>query len=1606
VDETEATAILGTHWDWITDTYSPTVTTIASLHTFLTDNPLAEQWLANQRYPVALIRGLGYLDDGVKPADPTTHIYRVEALLPSGPEDIGTLSIRNDGVTPLPAPGTITATVVVSDALRTSPDWVLAQTNRKGHGQVFLSWDLPAEPWNCQEPPETWITSYDISRAGPVKPGDDPGALTYDLITDQPVVPMPNYDPFEPNRAYDPDSPLGSDPYNDTVAYDRIDYYYVDAAENLEVCNTYAYRVAPRDLLGQTAQWSRHDTATVPDLMPPDPPAVMTPEVDHLGGTVRINWQPVTDAVEYRVYRSTAADAGWPGLVASDCITCPLWVTMPTNLGSTDTTWTDTSADLEQRYWYVVRALDQPCPGDPPNESAPSQPVTAILHDRTAPGDPDVARYDPERGEIQISTTDDDTAEVLLYCSFGDCSDSGDPGEMMLVGQLPTTDTQDVSFPMDEYYTPAAPVCARCQVQPVDSHGNRGELTDIEVIPLCPSEVNLEAPVITGITTTVTSAHDAFVQDLTALITWDADDHQPGLVGFRIYRQEGLGEPTTIADEIRLPSTASRFEDSTVQLTFIYSYTVAAVHEVPKSDEYGRCQKQMVEVRSADRLYKAVPTLDCCTRSVVELPWASDPDGVPYSSYTEGVGTRLKWLPPYDRYHQLELQANFVVYRSLEPRGNYVAITPPLSLFTQAEYLDRDAEHDSYWYVVTMLDWTTMEIFAQTTPWSAGAGVASQAAPVTTSDIDLKPADRGAPRASFGEPAAAAPPEASARGTVDSSVSVSESIELSAVADSTIFTWDERNHGREDTLRIANHETRAWALLQFDLSRLPAGATIESATFSAFWLDPSPLETPVQADLCRITGEWDEYTVAWADAPGATPPCISAFVGPRAGSHDWDVTELVRAWRDGTYPNYGLRLHTDELCPYELVFSSREGTHPPSLLVSYEQPALPTVLRFGTGETNVFRVTDVTYTTESTLDCLTGSGMVALGGDPLETYDREVTFNCIKAQPDGLVTSGEAEVTLRPPIQIQYPEQDEYPEGPRYNVASLRMYRYPAQEGGEANLDLVLPDNMLAHDGSFSGTSYRVYNVAIQPDLTFIKGVDYSMQDCTMGTPSFYFEMNPLPLRVVPMSVVVFTERALTMGVACTQYEDRYGDPWDCDPHDPNGKPCANDGFLRPRYDSNGPATIWGDGLEGWFQRNEGVSYATVMPYGFYIDAVGGAWFYIESGDIKDGLLREVDLSLDYYQVLPIKTLRQGYVDYDGPTGQFLGHAQSLAIGPGGALSGVITTTNKVSWASGGFVINEDSYFLYVPPIRTNATRWPWEEARADWSDNKQIQAGLNLVKGWVDFNWYHCGARVPTVFPEGVSTDLYLRHGGVSDEVKATISAGNGVRSSLHTYDTTINSFVLSFCDNYIHASAVEGDVWLPFPTKRIVPLVDMQIDDDTACVTGGEVRRDADPLALEYWQIVLHPGYVEFRARDPVPSDPVEYTHGLWLMGTMEVPHLALPGETITAAVPLETCFDPDGDVLDTVVSSKSATYALDGFNFLLSGVRLSDWLAVHPEEPSWDPAGALSPPPSDPWWFVSHGFVQMAGNIVTPLFGTLQEKDTDQPPDVFVQATAGGT
>ena len=100
-----------------------------------------------------------------------------------------------------------------------------------------------------------------------------------------------------------------------------------------------------------------------------------------------------------------------------------------------------------------------------------------------------------------------------------------------------------------------------------------------------------------------------------------------------------------------------------------------------------------------------------------------------------------------------------------------------------------------------------------------------------------------------------------------------------------------------------------WSFLQFDLSNVPANATIVSADFKLFQHESFNMEGLI-IGVHKVNGPWSENTLTWNSMPSydVTPedtilrdPSENIWIS-------WDITSLMQGWVDGNITNYGVVL--------------------------------------------------------------------------------------------------------------------------------------------------------------------------------------------------------------------------------------------------------------------------------------------------------------------------------------------------------------------------------------------------------------------------------------------------------------------------------------------------------------------------------------------------------------------------------------------------------------------------------------------------------------------------------------------------------------------------
>ena len=129
------------------------------------------------------------------------------------------------------------------------------------------------------------------------------------------------------------------------------------------------------------------------------------------------------------------------------------------------------------------------------------------------------------------------------------------------------------------------------------------------------------------------------------------------------------------------------------------------------------------------------------------------------------------------------------------------------------------------------------------------------------------------------------------------------------------------------------------SLVQFDLSSIPAGDVITSATLN-LWGDNSFGTGLSTTEIYRVTNPWVEMQATWLDrqtgVPWSTPGGDSvgttgvANVNPYAtwtGNqvtkwYTFNITSLVSEWHAGTHANYGLHMLGPDT--NRLIYASKE----------------------------------------------------------------------------------------------------------------------------------------------------------------------------------------------------------------------------------------------------------------------------------------------------------------------------------------------------------------------------------------------------------------------------------------------------------------------------------------------------------------------------------------------------------------------------------------------------------------------------------------------------------------------------------------------------------
>ena len=162
----------------------------------------------------------------------------------------------------------------------------------------------------------------------------------------------------------------------------------------------------------------------------------------------------------------------------------------------------------------------------------------------------------------------------------------------------------------------------------------------------------------------------------------------------------------------------------------------------------------------------------------------------------------------------------------------------------------------------------------------------------------------------------------------------------------------DRNYGA-DALETIDYGWNQHFLIQFDLSSIPAGVRILSATlelnvklfwyggnFTAHLLTAPWTEGICTGSVCATGATWNttDGATAWAVEGGDfSPEVLDTVQVASIGWKSWDITPAMKSWNSGVLPNYGVLLDPQVNGSME-VYTSDYGADPslrPKLIVIY-----------------------------------------------------------------------------------------------------------------------------------------------------------------------------------------------------------------------------------------------------------------------------------------------------------------------------------------------------------------------------------------------------------------------------------------------------------------------------------------------------------------------------------------------------------------------------------------------------------------------------------------------------------------------------------------------
>ncbi|AKT39351.1 DNRLRE domain-containing protein [Chondromyces crocatus] len=214
---------------------------------------------------------------------------------------------------------------------------------------------------------------------------------------------------------------------------------------------------------------------------------------------------------------------------------------------------------------------------------------------------------------------------------------------------------------------------------------------------------------------------------------------------------------------------------------------------------------------------------------------------------------------------------------------------------------------------------------------------------------------------------------------VETCVTIQQGVGSSAVQDALLHQgYPTTNFGTGPDMYAGVYTGGALqsSLIRFDLSNIPAGATVTSANLSVY-----VAYATAPAELVRVhrtTTAWGETSVTWNSHNAAFSAQTEATFTAGSGLRTVSITPLVQSWVNGTHQNFGIYL--EETANRTQIKTTNvtdsEVARRPKLVVCYDDGSASSTTASSTSATTSATTSSASTTSSST----TTSGSGGAGG--------------------------------------------------------------------------------------------------------------------------------------------------------------------------------------------------------------------------------------------------------------------------------------------------------------------------------------------------------------------------------------------------------------------------------------------------------------------------------------------------------------------------------------------------------------------------------------------------------------------------------------------------